>query len=144
KAIVLLILLASISGGIPLFIYFEGLRLTRASTAGYFEMMQTLAAVCITWGFFHASLHSHQVIAAIILISAVAIVHHVQQPNETRSICNCANQHKHGYRELWRAWELTDPLQHSIRRRNVKCLDATPFSLSQWMSNAQRIADLDS
>ena len=51
-AIVALLLLASISGGIPLLIYFEGLRLTRASTAGYFEMMQTLAAVCITWGFF--------------------------------------------------------------------------------------------
>ena len=56
-AIVALLLLASISGGIPLLIYFEGLRLTRASTAGYFEMMQTLAAVCITWGFFHAALH---------------------------------------------------------------------------------------
>jgi len=72
-------LLASISGGIPLLIYFQGLRLTRASTAGYFEMMQTLAAVCITWGFFHASLYPHQVIAAIILIAAVAMVHHVQQ-----------------------------------------------------------------
>src|SRR6266571_6112029 len=34
KAIGLLLLLASISGGIPLLIYFEGLRLTRASTAG--------------------------------------------------------------------------------------------------------------
>src|SRR5436190_2443065 len=53
-AIVALLVLASISGGIPLLIYFEGLRLTRASTAGYFEMMQTLSAVCITWGFFHA------------------------------------------------------------------------------------------
>jgi drug/metabolite transporter (DMT)-like permease len=78
KAIVLLVLLASVSGGIPLLIYFEGLRLTRASTAGYFEMMQTLAAVCITWGFFHASLHPHQVVAALILIAAVAMVHHVQ------------------------------------------------------------------
>src|SRR4029434_5235934 len=74
KAIVLLFFLASISGGIPLLIYFQGLHLTRASTAGYFEMMQTLAAVCITWGFFHASLHSHQVVAAIVLIAAVAIV----------------------------------------------------------------------
>jgi drug/metabolite transporter (DMT)-like permease len=74
-----LVLLASVSGGIPLLIYFEGLRLTRASTAGYFEMMQTLAAVCITWGFFHASLHPHQVVAALILIAAVAMVHHVQQ-----------------------------------------------------------------
>ncbi len=63
KAIIALLLLASISGGIPLLIYFEGLRLTCASTAGYFEMMQTLAAVCITWGFFHATLHPHQVIA---------------------------------------------------------------------------------
>src|SRR5438876_9515120 len=85
KAIVLLILLASISGGIPLLIYFEGLRLTRASTAGYFEMMQTLAAVCITWGFFHASLYPHQMIAAIILIAAVAMVHHVQQHVETHN-----------------------------------------------------------
>jgi len=82
KAIVLLLFLASISGGIPLLIYFQGLHLTRASTAGYFEMMQTLAAVCITWGFFHASLHPHQVIAAIVLIAAVAMVHHVQQQVE--------------------------------------------------------------
>ena len=82
KAIVLLFFLASISGGIPLLIYFQGLHLTRASTAGYFEMMQTLAAVCITWGFFHASLHPHQVIAAIVLIAAVAMVHHVQQEVE--------------------------------------------------------------
>ena len=82
KAIVLLILLASISGGIPLLIYFQGLHLTRASTAGYFEMMQTLAAVCITWGFFHASLHPHQVIAAIVLIGTVAMVHRVQHQVE--------------------------------------------------------------
>jgi len=84
KAIVLLFCLASISGGIPLLIYFQGLRLTRASTAGYFEMMQTLAAVCITWGVFHASLYPHQVIAAIVLIAAVAMVHHVQQQIENK------------------------------------------------------------
>src|ERR1043166_6516327 len=85
KAIVLLFFLASISGGIPLLIYFQGLHLTRASTAGYFEMMQTLAAVCITWGFFHASLYPHQVFAAIILVAAVAMVHHVQQQVENTS-----------------------------------------------------------
>ena len=77
-AVVALLLLASISGGIPLLIYFEGLRLTRASTAGYFEMMQTLAAVCITWGFFHAALRPHQIVAAIILIAAVAMVQKAQ------------------------------------------------------------------
>jgi drug/metabolite transporter (DMT)-like permease len=82
KAIVLLLFLASISGGIPLLIYFQGLHLTKASTAGYFEMMQTLAAVCITWGIFHATLHVHQVIAAFALIAAVAMVHHVQQQAE--------------------------------------------------------------
>jgi drug/metabolite transporter (DMT)-like permease len=78
KAIVSLILLASISGGIPLLIYFEGLRLTHASTAGYFEMMQTLAAVCITWGFFHAALRRHQVISGLVLMAAVAMVQRVQ------------------------------------------------------------------
>ncbi len=72
------ILLATISGGIPLLIYFEGLRLTRASTAGYFEMMQTLAAVCITWGFFHAALHLHQVLAGVVLMAAVAMVQKAQ------------------------------------------------------------------
>ena len=86
KAIVLLFCLASISGGIPLLIYFQGLRLTRASTAGYFEMMQTLAAVCITWGVFHASLYPHQEIAAIVLIAAVAMVHHVQQQIENKHL----------------------------------------------------------
>src|SRR2546429_5064622 len=82
KAIVLLVLLASISGGIPRLIYFEGLRLTPASTAGYFEMMQTLAAVCITWGFFHATLHWHQVVAGIVLMVAVAMVQRAQAAAE--------------------------------------------------------------
>jgi len=52
------------------------------SVVAGFEMMQTLAAVCITWGIFHATLHAHQVIAALILIAAVAMVHHVQQQVE--------------------------------------------------------------
>lgn len=77
-AIGAMLLLASISGGIPLLIYFEGLRLTRASTAGYFEMLQTLAAVCITWGFFGAKLRLHQIVAALILMAAVTMVQRVQ------------------------------------------------------------------
>ena len=77
-AIGALILLASVSGGIPLLIYFAGLRLTRASIAGYFEMLQTLAAVCITWGFFHAKLYPHQVIAALVLMAAVYMVQRTQ------------------------------------------------------------------
>jgi len=78
KAIGALLLLASISGGIPLLIYFHGLSLTRASTAGYFEMMQTLAAVCITWGFFHAALRLHQIVAGLVLMAAVTMVQRVQ------------------------------------------------------------------
>jgi drug/metabolite transporter (DMT)-like permease len=85
-AIVALLLLASISGAIPLLIYIQGLRLTRASTAGYFEMMQTLAAVCITWGFFHAALHWHQVIAGIVLMAAVTMVQRAQAAVETNPI----------------------------------------------------------
>jgi DME family drug/metabolite transporter len=84
KAIGALVFLATISGGIPLLIYFEGLRLTRASTAGYFEMMQTLAAVCITWGFFRAALRPHQVIAALVLMGAVAMVQRVQAELEAQ------------------------------------------------------------
>jgi drug/metabolite transporter (DMT)-like permease len=80
----LLFLLASVSGGIPLLIYFEGLRLTRASTAGYFEMMQTLAAVCITWGFFHAGLRPHQIVAGVLLMTAVAMVQRVQATVEPK------------------------------------------------------------
>jgi drug/metabolite transporter (DMT)-like permease len=83
KAIGALLLLASISGAVPLLIYFEGLSLTRASTAGYFEMMQTLAAVCITWGFFHAALRPHQVIFGLVLMAAVAMVQRVQAPTQT-------------------------------------------------------------
>lgn len=78
RAVGAMVLLASISGGIPLLFYFEGLRRTRASTAGYFEMLQTLAAVCITWGFFHAAPRPHQIVAGIILIGAVTMVQHVQ------------------------------------------------------------------
>jgi drug/metabolite transporter (DMT)-like permease len=89
KAIGALFLLATISGGIPLLIYFEGLRLTKASTAGYFEMMQTLAAVCITWGFFHAALRPHQVIAALVLMGAVAMVQRVQGEMEAQDSISC-------------------------------------------------------
>lgn len=73
-----LFLLATVSGAIPLLIYFEGLRRTLASTAGYFEMLQTLAAVCITWGFFHAGLKPHQIVAAIVLIAAATMVQQAQ------------------------------------------------------------------
>src|SRR5207302_8909300 len=57
KTILLLFFLASISGGIPLLIYFQGLHLTRASIAGYIDIMPTLVPLRITYGFFHHNLH---------------------------------------------------------------------------------------
>ncbi len=74
-----LLALAILSGGVPLLIYFKGLELTRASTAGYFEMMQTLVAVAITWVFFGQALAWHQVIAAVALIAAVVLVQRAQE-----------------------------------------------------------------
>jgi drug/metabolite transporter (DMT)-like permease len=78
-AVLWLVLLATLSGGIPLVIYFQGLALTRASTAGYFEMMQTLAAGVVTWGFFHDALAWWQVLAGLVLIGAVAMVQRAQE-----------------------------------------------------------------
>ena len=82
KAVVWLVLLATLSGGVPLLIYFRGLSMTRASTAGYFEMMQTLAAVAITWGIFGAALTWYQVAAAIVLVIAVSQVQRAQETVE--------------------------------------------------------------
>src|ERR1700744_3891456 len=79
SAIFYLVVLAGASGWLPLLLYFQGLQLTRASTAGYFEMMQTLVAVVITWGWFGASLTWLQVAAAIVLIGAVAMVQRAQE-----------------------------------------------------------------
>jgi drug/metabolite transporter (DMT)-like permease len=73
-----LVLLASASGWVPLLVYFAGLARTRASTAGYFEMMQTLAAAAITWGFFDEALRPVQIVAAIALVVAVAMVQRAQ------------------------------------------------------------------
>ena len=72
------VLLSTLSGGIPLVIYFAGLARTPASTAGYFEMMQTVVAVVVTWGFFGAALDPVQVIAAVGLVFAVAMVQRAQ------------------------------------------------------------------
>lgn len=77
--VIWLVLLATLSGGVPLLIYFKGLELTRASTAGYFEMMQTVVAVVISWWFFHYALTWYEVIAAVVLVVAVAMVQRAQE-----------------------------------------------------------------
>jgi len=79
RVVTWLVLLATLSGGVPLLIYFKGLELTRASTAGYFEMMQTLVSVVISWWFFHNALTWYEVIAAVVLVGAVAMVQREQE-----------------------------------------------------------------
>jgi len=79
RVVVWLVLLAMLSGGVPLLVYFKGLELTRASTAGYFEMVQTLVAVVIASVFFDAGLMWHQVAAAAALIGALVMVRRAQE-----------------------------------------------------------------
>jgi drug/metabolite transporter (DMT)-like permease len=79
RVVIWLVLLATLSGGVPLLLYFKGLELTRASTAGYFTMVQTLVAVVVTWVFFRADLMWHQVVAAAALIGAMLMVQRAQE-----------------------------------------------------------------
>ena len=74
-----LVALVLVSGALPLVVYFAGLARTRASTAGYFEMLQTIAAVIVTWGFFEAPLTWWQALAGAVLIGAVAMVQRAQE-----------------------------------------------------------------
>ena len=74
-----LVLLAGLSGWVPLLVYFAGLARTRASTAGYFEMMQTLAAVAVLWTFLGERIVWFQIIASAVLVVAVAMVQRAQQ-----------------------------------------------------------------
>jgi drug/metabolite transporter (DMT)-like permease len=79
RVVTWMVLLSMLSGGVPLVFYFKGLELTRASTAGYFERMQALVAVVVTWGFFHAGLLWYQAVAGGVLIGAMAMVQRAQQ-----------------------------------------------------------------
>lgn len=77
--------LCTLSGGIPTLIYFAGLRRTRASIAGYFEMVQTLAGVLVSWGLLHKSLNAYQVVAGCALLGLVALLQRLQQQDEPTS-----------------------------------------------------------
>ncbi|MBI5533164.1 MAG: DMT family transporter [Deltaproteobacteria bacterium] len=83
---VMLVALATVSGGIPLAIYFRGLRGTPASLAGYFEQMQTLVAVVITWGVFGHGMDARQVIAGLVLIGAVTMLQRQGTVDEKGSV----------------------------------------------------------
>lgn len=70
----MLLALATVSGGLPLVIYFRGLQGTPASIAGYFELTQTLTAIVITWGVFGHAMDLRQIVAAVVLITAVTLL----------------------------------------------------------------------
>jgi drug/metabolite transporter (DMT)-like permease len=67
-----LLLVAAIT---PTFLYFAGLARTRASVATFAEMAQTFASLVITWGVLGDALKAHQVLAGIVLLTAVAFIH---------------------------------------------------------------------
>lgn len=77
------LLLSTLSGGIPTLIYFWGMRHTRASTAGYFEMAQTLAGAAISWMVFNDKLKIHQILAGCILLFAVTMLQRAQRAVES-------------------------------------------------------------
>ncbi len=79
RALARLLALGVLSGGLPLWFYFRGLGETRASTAGYFEMMQTVIGAVISWLWFGGTLTWYQAISALVLIGAVAMVQRVQE-----------------------------------------------------------------
>jgi drug/metabolite transporter (DMT)-like permease len=66
--------LVTIAGALPLLIYFKGLKHTRASTAGWFEQVQTIVAAFIGWAWFNGKITALQLLAAAALIVAVTMV----------------------------------------------------------------------
>jgi len=60
-------------------IYFKGLSLTRASTAGYFEMLQTFAGALVAWIVVRtATVTWSQAVAGGVLVLAVGMVQRAQ------------------------------------------------------------------
>jgi drug/metabolite transporter (DMT)-like permease len=66
------------AGITPLFLYFYGLKYTSATAGAFCEMVQTLAAVVVTWAVMGQPLKTHQVIAGVVLMIAVTQVNLLQ------------------------------------------------------------------
>jgi DME family drug/metabolite transporter len=74
-----MVLLAAMAGALPLVIYYGGLARTPASISTFCEMLQTIAALVITWGVMGDALVPHQVVAAAVLMVAVYRLNLAQQ-----------------------------------------------------------------
>jgi drug/metabolite transporter (DMT)-like permease len=76
-----LLLVAAIT---PTFIYFAGLARTRASVATFAEMGQTFASLLITWGILGEALSPRQLLAGVVLLTAVYFINRsVDSPTPT-------------------------------------------------------------
>lgn len=74
-----MLLLAACAGALPLVIYYNGLSRTPASISTFAEMLQTIAALLITWGVLGDALVPHQFVAAAVLLVAVHRLNAAQQ-----------------------------------------------------------------
>lgn len=79
-----MILLTTVSGVVPLFVYFAGLRTTPAALAGYCEMCYTISATLVTWAFLGGNLNAHQCLEAAILVLAIVLLNEAQRPDPPR------------------------------------------------------------
>ena len=75
-----MLLLTTLTGVVPLVIYFAGLRTTPASIAGYCEMFYTVSATLVGWALLKNKLMPHQAIAGAVLIVAVVMLNRSQRP----------------------------------------------------------------
>lgn len=75
-----LVLLTTVAGVVPLFVYFAGLRTTAASLAGYCEMCYTVSAAIVTWVFLDGKLNAHQILEASMLVLAIVMLNQAQRP----------------------------------------------------------------
>jgi len=75
-----LLLLTTVAGVVPLFVYFAGLKTTPASLAGYCEMAYTVSAAFVTWVFLDGKLNAHQLLEAAILVLAIVMLNQAQRP----------------------------------------------------------------
>lgn len=75
-----LLLLTSVAGVIPLFVYFAGLRTTSAAVAGYCEMFYTVSGAFLSFLFLGGALNLLQIGATMVLVVAIIGLNRAQEP----------------------------------------------------------------
>ena len=81
-----LLFLGTIIGYLPLYLYYRGLRATKAQVATFAELVWPLSAVTINWIVLGLALTATQIIAAAVLIATIAFMskERVKQPLSAR------------------------------------------------------------